>query len=134
MAKVPKGIKKKERYRDTSSYRASKQPPFGPPFCPVDDDPPRVSFSHLLSLFFLALFRLKKKISLLILDETMPKIKGLDVLKEVRRSRPDIKAIVMSGYEIEEKGDPFTIFLQKPLKVESLLEAVENLLKEHKMV
>lgn len=61
-------------------------------------------------------------VDLLITDMVMPGERtGLDLIAELRRRRPGLKAILMSGYspEIAEQGlprDPDTLFLQKPFE------------------
>ncbi len=51
----------------------------------------------------------KDRITLLILDVIMPKKNGKEALEEIRRMRPDIKALFMSGYAadiFEKKNIP----------------------------
>jgi len=65
-----------------------------------------------------------------LLDMTMPRLGGLEVLRELRQIRPDVRVILMSGYErgraAQLEQPPFG-FLQKPFRSEDLLAAVGKL-------
>lgn len=70
--------------------------------------------------------------ALLLTDQTMPDITGLELLDEVRGLRPDLPVIVCSGYA-EKADDAMTTekafrFLEKPTKVAVLLRALADLL------
>jgi CheY-like chemotaxis protein len=75
----------------------------------------------------------REGIQLLILDVIMPKKNGQEVFDEIRKIRPDIKAIFTSGYDInviqkkgflEEEHD----FLSKPILPDELLRKVREVL------
>ncbi|MEW6066954.1 MAG: PAS domain S-box protein [Nitrospirota bacterium] len=78
----------------------------------------------------------KDKIQLLILDVIMPKKNGKEVYDEIKKIRPDIKAIFTSGYNAEiihkkgilEKGFGFVI---KPSSPQELLKKVREVLDGH---
>ena len=63
-----------------------------------------------------------------LLDLTMPAPSGLDVLRTVRRDRPRMPIVVMSGYtedpEVVRLLDDRTRFLRKPFTVEGLVDAL----------
>ncbi len=62
-----------------------------------------------------------------LLDMTMPRLGGVDVMRELRAIRADVQVILMSGYErsrASQLGDPPAGFLQKPFRSEDLLDAV----------
>ena len=70
---------------------------------------------------------------LLITDQTMPGLSGLDLAREARRARPDLPVILYSGYSsainktlLKEVG--VKCFLMKPLSMSSLAEAVRHAL------
>jgi CheY-like chemotaxis protein len=64
-----------------------------------------------------------------LLDLSMPGPDGVATLTELRRQRPGIKAVLMSGYEEREALKPFHElgvdgFLQKPFSIEMMRKAV----------
>jgi len=75
----------------------------------------------------------KDKIQLLILDVVMPKKNGKEVYDEIKKTRPDVKAIFTSGYNAEvihrkgilEKG---LGFITKPSSPQELLKKVREVL------
>jgi two-component system, cell cycle sensor histidine kinase and response regulator CckA len=84
-----------------------------------------------------AMERFKKiaKIDLLILDSIMPKKNGREVYDEIRKIKPDIRVIFMSGYTrdvILDKGveDKKFHFLQKPISPDTLLQKVRDVLDD----
>jgi PAS domain S-box-containing protein len=75
----------------------------------------------------------KDEVSLIILDVVMPGKNGKDVLEEINRIHPDVKAVFMSGYTgdvVIEKGirRDNVDFMQKPLSVQTLLAKVREVL------
>jgi signal transduction histidine kinase/CheY-like chemotaxis protein len=81
----------------------------------------------------LARFRqYQSMLSLVMLDITMPGLNGIELLNEIRRTHPDMPAIIASGYDRpDELGstqpDSRTRFLQKPYELAALREAVASL-------
>ena len=72
---------------------------------------------------------------LLITDQTMPGLSGLDLARETKKARPDLPVILYSGYssainkqQLEKTG--VKRFLMKPLSMSSLAEAVRHALDE----
>lgn len=72
---------------------------------------------------------------LLITDQTMPGLSGLDLAREAIRARPNLSVILYSGYStginrqlLEESG--IKRFLMKPLSMNNLAEAVRHALDE----
>lgn len=70
-------------------------------------------------------------INLIILDLTLPKISGIEVLDYVKRKNPDVKVVLTSGYMIEKesgKVEDLKIddFIQKPYTVEKLAQVVRK--------
>ena len=72
-------------------------------------------------------------ITVVLLDVTMPMMNGQEVLDRIRKRRPDIPVLFMSGYmregELRDLGGA-TDFLQKPFQVEELQEKLRLLLSE----
>lgn len=65
-------------------------------------------------------------IDCVLLDLSMPKRSGAEVLKELRRIRPDVPIVLMSGYNEDEmagrfEGAKISGFLQKPVPAVDLL-------------
>ena len=68
-------------------------------------------------------------IALVLLDLTMPRLDGLEVLRGLRQTLPSLPVILMSGYTAEEAlgrfgGDGPTDFIQKPFSVKLLRERI----------
>jgi PAS domain S-box-containing protein len=80
----------------------------------------------------------KEKIALVILDVMMPKMNGKEVLDEIRKIRPDMKALFVSGYTsdiIHSRGmlDESLEYITKPLKAQKLLQKVRDVLDGTKL-
>ncbi len=74
-----------------------------------------------------------EEIDLVMIDMNMPECNGRTVLEKIRGKRPDIKAILISGFglngmlkEITQEG--FTEFLHKPFTLGELSEVLDKLL------
>ncbi len=72
-------------------------------------------------------------VKLLLLDVVMPKSNGKEAYEKIRKKKPDIKAIFMSGYTgdvIIDKGlgESGYNFIQKPLSPDTLLLRIRELL------
>lgn len=72
-------------------------------------------------------------IALVIADILMPKMQGREFQEYVRRQQPDMKVLVMSGYqEMDLKRrnllDPRSVFLQKPFDLDVFTAKVRELL------
>jgi len=77
----------------------------------------------------------KDPIHLLLTDTVMPKMNGKELADELRKSRPKIKIIFVSGYPREvlsRQGsiDPAIHLIQKPFELEDLAHQVRKILDE----
>lgn len=83
----------------------------------------------------LCLFRdQKERISLVLLDHSMPGMDGVAVFKELRRVSPDIAVLLSSGYSEEELSERFNGlglngFIQKPFNLNRLKNAIQLVLE-----
>jgi CheY-like chemotaxis protein len=69
-----------------------------------------------------------------ILDLEMPRMDGAQALEEIRRSRPDVPVVILTGHgedEVEGRFDgvPGLVVLCKPFRGAALVEAVQRLLR-----
>jgi two-component system cell cycle sensor histidine kinase/response regulator CckA len=71
-------------------------------------------------------------IDLLLSDVVMPGMDGPTVVREARKSRPELKILFMSGYAEEQLRNSIDIdnvnFLPKPFSVQELAEAAKRTL------
>jgi CheY-like chemotaxis protein len=77
--------------------------------------------------------RRRDEVRLVVLDVTMPDLNGDQVLRELRRLRPDIPVLLCSGYSDEELGERFTpedmaAFVQKPYRFDVFRARLRDLL------
>jgi two-component system, cell cycle sensor histidine kinase and response regulator CckA len=72
----------------------------------------------------------KDPLHLLLTDAMMPRMNGLDLAAAVRRMRPEMKVIVMSGYTIDtiRTENSADAFLRKPFVPPALLRCVQKVL------
>jgi PAS domain S-box-containing protein len=75
----------------------------------------------------------KKTIDLVILDMMMPGMTGGDVFARLKEIDPNVKAILSSGYRLDEQGNKlmnsgFRGFLQKPFGMEELSIKIKEVL------
>jgi PAS domain S-box-containing protein len=70
-------------------------------------------------------------IDAVVLDMTMPDLSGEETLEELRRLKPELPVLLYSGYSAQEAAGLCrgpTTFLQKPFRLESLGNALRELL------
>jgi two-component system, cell cycle sensor histidine kinase and response regulator CckA len=82
---------------------------------------------------------LDEPINLVITDLMMPEMGGRAVVARLREDWPNLRALLVSGYEPGEEADavtlpPATAFLQKPFTADALLQAVRGLLDTGQVV
>jgi DNA-binding NtrC family response regulator len=76
-------------------------------------------------------FRLNQaNYNLVLSDFRIPKMNGVELLREVKAMKPSVKTVLVSAFEVEddtfENRDCADIFLQKPISISELIEAVET--------
>lgn len=72
------------------------------------------------------------QIDIVLLDMTMPGLSGSETLVELRKIKPSIHAIILSGYSHNEANDRLgdlniDAFIQKPFELDTLLNAVATI-------
>ncbi|MGH9732331.1 MAG: ATP-binding protein, partial [Candidatus Acidiferrales bacterium] len=76
---------------------------------------------------------LQQPIHVLVTDIVLPKMRGPELAEQVKRVRPDVKVIYMSGYlEYDKKAGQFLeegAFLQKPYTRDALIAKVDETLR-----
>ena len=75
------------------------------------------------------------RISLVLLDQSMPTMDGLAVFKQMRAIRPEVKVLLASGYSEQEvaaryQGLGLNGFIQKPFNVKHLSDEVRRVLQD----
>jgi CheY-like chemotaxis protein len=75
----------------------------------------------------------KKRIDAAIVDMVMPVIGGRTVIRSLRKKRPSLKIISVSGYQKEHElvtmdENPADAFLNKPYSTETLLQTLDMVL------
>lgn len=78
------------------------------------------------------LWELLGPFDLLITDQRMPRLNGLELMARIRAARKDFPVLLMSGYGLEEAssvldGDPHARLLAKPFTVPVLADSVAGL-------
>lgn len=74
-----------------------------------------------------------QNIDLVVLDKHMPEMDGIEVYKELRTLNPSIKAILLTGFNIDAEMEAVfqqdnNLIVQKPVSIEKLSGAISNLL------
>jgi two-component system, cell cycle sensor histidine kinase and response regulator CckA len=69
-----------------------------------------------------------------VLDLTMPGLHGTEVLREVRRLRPDMPVILSSGFveaplALPDVAGPPPLFLPKPYRAAELVECLRRVVE-----
>jgi len=76
-----------------------------------------------------------KNPEVVILDQKMPGMDGIQTLKEIKKLRPEVQVIMHTGHgciesaRITGKHDVFS-YIEKPCALDVLVEAIQNALKE----
>ena len=75
-----------------------------------------------------------KDIGLVLMDIKMPKVNGLDVLKQIKAKYPKLDVVIITGYKsVETATEAVRLgasgYIVKPFKSEEILATVKSLLK-----
>ena len=79
------------------------------------------------------------KYDLVILDVNMPRLSGLEALKEIKSHDPSIIVLILTAFAnvrdaVESTKQGAYNYLEKPIKADNLVYMVEKALKANKMV
>ena len=66
------------------------------------------------------------RVDLLLSDVVMPQLGGRPLVERLRRSKPELRALLMSGYSFEDVDE--TPLIQKPFDMTALVERVRAVL------
>jgi len=77
----------------------------------------------------------RKSPALVILDIKMPKLNGIEALKEMKKLIPNIKALFVTGYQYTDAAKDAVLlgaldYIVKPFKAQELKAAVKKILKK----
>ncbi|MBN2201573.1 response regulator [bacterium] len=71
-----------------------------------------------------------ERIDLMIVDKVMPRLDGVETLKQIREIRPAVKALLTSGYGLPDPDalgrDGFLGFLPKPFMLDQMLQLIRT--------
>ena len=72
-----------------------------------------------------------KDVGLVLIDIKMPKVNGLDTLKQIKEKQPKLKVIVVTGYKsVETAAEAVKLgaadYIVKPFKSDEILEKVRS--------
>jgi two-component system response regulator (stage 0 sporulation protein F) len=72
-----------------------------------------------------------KPVDIVMLDIKMPKVSGLDTLKELKKTKPDLKIIIATGYKSVETAQEAvrlgaSDYIVKPFDSKQVLKAVKK--------
>lgn len=79
----------------------------------------------------LELFDQREDIDVVVSDVAMPDLDGIGMVRELRRRRPSLPVVFMSGYDALDRpglGDDSSAMLRKPFTPQQLVERIEQLL------
>jgi len=80
-----------------------------------------------------------QKIDLVVTDVIMPGASGVELVRELRTSRPDIRVLYLSGYTNDAIGrhgvlEPGVPFLAKPFRPAELARKVREVLDQERVI
>lgn len=68
-----------------------------------------------------------QNVDLVIMDQKMPKMSGIEATDKIKQIKPDIKVIMISAYEIPRSNrGAFAAILEKPISKSQLLESIRK--------
>jgi DNA-binding NtrC family response regulator len=82
----------------------------------------------------------KEEYILVICDLMMPRLDGLDLVKKIKKLRPETRTMIISGYEIEPGELQIDInkgiidkIIQKPISMNGLRREVKNQINDYQL-
>ena len=70
----------------------------------------------------------KEDFDLLLVDMIMPKMRGVDLIKQIRETHSDVRALLMTGYSPGMHMELDEPVIHKPFDVDTLAKAVKKAL------
>ncbi len=72
-----------------------------------------------------------ENIDLVLMDYHMPKVNGLEAIKEIKKFRKDLPVILQTTYAVDEKEQNYIVsncddFILKPISPKSLISKINN--------
>lgn len=68
-----------------------------------------------------------QNVDLVIMDQKMPKMSGIEATDKIKEIKPDVKVIMISAYEIPRSNrSAFAAILEKPISKNQLLESIRK--------
>ena len=75
----------------------------------------------------LSILRRKENFDLVITDQAMPRMTGIELIAAIKAERPGLPTILATGYaELPPETDPLKPKLAKPFRQQELIQAVEQ--------
>ncbi len=68
--------------------------------------------------------------TLVVMDLTMPHLDGAEAFDRMRRVRPDLRVVLMSGFSEHDATPTFAGFLQKPFELAHLRDKIRAVFEE----
>ncbi|MEW6412262.1 MAG: response regulator [Candidatus Zixiibacteriota bacterium] len=78
---------------------------------------------------------LREKFDVILTDLAMPGLSGVEIAHEIRKKRPNVPVVLVTGYEVKISAERLeaagiTRVLHKPFRIEQLTEIIESLIKQ----
>lgn len=93
----------------------------------------KVDLDHVKSILSAEEYLQKQKPSLVILDNKLPDGFGIDYISYIKKNYPEIRIIMISGYDGSAKDvameNGADIFLEKPFTKNQLFDAITSMLE-----
>jgi two-component system response regulator (stage 0 sporulation protein F) len=76
----------------------------------------------------------KRKIDLITLDLNMPKLSGIETLREIRKIDGEVPVVIITGYgtqkdEEEARQYGVTDFISKPFNIKNIISVIDRILE-----